>query len=109
VTKDPSSKKQHENSLGLDPLRLPETPFTPSRSGAWSFLHIAITDSNATNNVIKLSLFACIFLLAAGLSIPSIIILSNGNAEEKRHQTAANIINMIGTGILGLGAGAGLR
>ena len=104
-----SAKNQSNEPPPLDLLNLPDTQFTPPSSGAWDFLRVAITDSNATNNIIKLSLFLCIFILAVSLSIPSIHVLSRENIEERRHQTAANIINMIGTGLLGLGAGAGLR
>jgi len=69
----------------------------------------SIKDSSATNNLIKIILFFCIFSLAFSLSNHSISLLNRDDIDKDRRQLANNILTMVATGILSLGAGAGLR
>jgi hypothetical protein len=72
--------------------------------GFWRFF----SDSKRTDNVIRLSIFACIVLISLAAATAAIFVLvSGGERDREGRAIASSILTTVVTTVLGVGAGAG--
>ena len=84
-------------------------PVDDSGFAPWRALHLAITDRDANNNLIRLVIYGTIILISIvsfGLGTHAYL---NEKSSDKTRERATSIMALVLSGLFGLGAGAGIH